>query len=292
MRKIVFTIFVLLTSHMGLAQEVQPQNHPQYFFQAAEGQHLLTPGFIYQKTTGKIQTMNERELTVTNLAATYEYGFFDSFALGGTLSLASSKLETQGLSSSSSGFEDLQLYARTFYRFENFNFRYGLELNISPDSKKYKSNGFQANEYSGANTVTPYAGFDIPLGTSTIGFKWSRELLLGKEVSENYLGEKFKYTGGTNNNLEAFYEYTSDTDNIWGAAFAYVTTSDSKDELGAKEEHPSYYGIHLYSANKVSEQWTLLPNFLYASNIDEKANNLRIESFGSWAVSIAGRYSF
>lgn len=167
-----------------------------------------------------------------------------------------------------------------------------MEFNISPESKQYKSNGFQGNEYSGANTATPYLGIDVPMGHSTLGFKWSHEFLLGKQVSENYLGQKFKYTGGMSDSFEAFYEYKPSAENIWGAAFVYRITSDEKDEAGAKEEQPTIYGLNLYSANKVSDQWTLLPNFVYGTNAQNSINNLKIESLGSWALSFAARYSF
>lgn len=126
MKKALFTVFVvLLTGHVGLAQEEvqQSQDHPQYFFQAAEGQHLLTPQLTIQKASGKIETLAEREITTTTLGATYEYGLLDWMAIGGRLSLADTSIEVQNIKSSSSGFEDLELYARAFYRFENVNFR-------------------------------------------------------------------------------------------------------------------------------------------------------------------------
>lgn len=259
----------------------------EFYFQPEQGTHS-TQAAIYTTRT-RYKTANGTSMFDSrSLEANYNYGFTSDLSAG--IELSHSKTESEG-SPSYSGLEDISFNLRGTKEMEMGRLRYGAELDWSPESSKRDSNNDTTNQFSGANTVAPYIGYEFMLRPqSYLGASFSHELLLGKRVDEDVNGDKTKSSGGTVTTMNLYYEHFVEN-NAYSAVFSYQKINDTKRDTGTSDGL-AFWTLQLLSRYEVAPNLYVLPRFAYGEALDDSINSIKIDKVYIMSFFIGARYIF
>jgi hypothetical protein len=259
----------------------------EVYFQPEQGSHSLQ-GAIYQTRT-RFKTANGTSMTDTRTFETeYNYGFSSEFSAG--ILLGHSKTEREG-SASYSGLDDIEFNVRGTKEMATGRLRYGTELAWSPEPTKDDSNGDTENQFSGANILTPYIGYEFMVQPqSYFGLSVSQELLLGKRTREDLNGDKDKTSGGTLTSLNFYYEHFIDK-NSYSAVLSYIKMKDVKSDTGTSDGI-DLWTLQFFSRYEVMPDLYVLPRFSYGETPNNSINSIKVDKVYVISFFVGARYLF
>ncbi|MCB0350081.1 MAG: hypothetical protein KDD38_02785 [Bdellovibrionales bacterium] len=268
----------------------------EYFYQAGEGQHEVTPGFTYQ--TGNIKgTGFDVDITGTILGVGYEYGLMPELSLGAELSYSSVKSDDGTNSSTDSGLENIDLLVKATMPAGPGALKYGATLSFSPGDYTVDSSG-DGNAYTGGHSLTPYVGYEMTADACTFGAKLSTEVGLTDEATddENNTPNKSENSGGQQTVFSFFYEHKFSEDMKLGASLDWITTADDKvtPEGGTattSENLTPNQRLSVYLPTKLGEG-TLLPTLTYTMTTDDDVDGTKYDSLSIIGVQVGYRMMF
>jgi hypothetical protein len=259
----------------------------EIYFQPEQGVHSLQ-GAIYSTRT-RFKTANGRSMSDTRTFETeYNYGFSSEFSAG--IQLGHSKTESEG-SASYSGLDDIDFNLRGTQEMAMGRLRYGTELSWSPEPTKDDTNGDTENQFSGANILTPYIGYEFMVQPqSYLGLSLSQELLLGKRTREDLNGDKDKSSGGTVTSVNLYYEHFINKDS-YSAVLSYRKMKDTKFDTGTSDGI-SLWTLQLLSRYEVMPDLYVVPRFAYGEATSDSINSIKIDKVYVMSFFVGARYLF
>jgi hypothetical protein len=267
--------------------------HPQFFFQADEGDAVLTPRITYLDRDFQLNNFSSNAAS-TDVALEFEYGVLDWLSLGANWGFEETNIENPTGSHDYSGMRDFSVYARAFYGEGPFKLRYGAAFDFGSIAEEDAS-GRRSNSYSGRYQFQPYVGFDYRAGSSIVGARVQTELLIGDAKTELATGGERTETGGNTTAVAAFYEYHQDAF-LLGGSLEYRTTTDAEGvEPGGgttDAEFVSVFLIEAYGAFQVSENFDLIPILTYGTTTDDQLSGSDINEFDIYGVQLDARFTF
>jgi hypothetical protein len=269
----------------SVAQETTPAG--ELYFQPAEGQQAAVVGIDY--SSSHFSTANGTSSTkTTGLQGLYQYGLSQNHALGLALSYSSTKPSG---GETYKGLDDIVFSFRGMYPMETGRLRYGAELQWSVEPQKDNASGDTDNQFSGANLLNPYVGYEFSImPQGNLGFSISKEFLIGKRIEEASNGTQTKSTGGETTVLKAYYEHFIEQ-NVLGASLEYDQLSDTKFDAGTSDGL-NLWALTLYSRWLVAENLSVLPRIGYGEALSSSINNIKIDKIYVLDFYVGARYSF
>ncbi|WP_295904386.1 outer membrane beta-barrel protein [uncultured Bdellovibrio sp.] len=256
----------------------------EFFFQSKAGQSDLTPriGYISTKTKPKGGTTETKFSGLYKTGVSYEYGINEMFSIEGSL-LFSSYENDNTPKTKVSGLEDPHVVLKGTSNMGTSNLRYGLDVGLSVEKMKVKSNN-EVNAATGGFSFTPYVGMDTEAAGGVIGGRLSYAVLLERTIEiEGFSDAKLKE--GNTLGLSAFYE-TVITDVVLGGSLNYYSHASTKDQDG-DEAIKAYntLGLSLYSRIPFGT-WALIPRLDYDFSSSEH------DTYNIINLSAAARFTF
>lgn len=211
MKVAVITALICLGSYV-YAQEMSEStgSQSQYYRQALEGHHLITPFLDTVARRGEVRSSGaDVESRGAEVGVSYEYGISNLWAVGAEIASATLEddVDNAARKTESKGMKDLEVTVRG-QTAAGSGLHFGGRLSIAVEDSEIESNG-DSNSSSGGNVLAPYIGYQWALPTSFIGVQLTRELQLGKaKQTDKSSGTKrsFDLEGGELTTLAAFYE--------------------------------------------------------------------------------------
>ena len=259
--------------------------HPQFFFQADDGQHILTPQITGSYGVREFEGNNEYSYhgAVTGLA--YEYGLSKSLSLQGIIRHTYVKIEDSGRHSTVEGLADPGMTLAGNWNLGLFTLRYGSSLFFSLENSK-PSNGF-----SGEKKLIPYIGFDLNFGRHFTGLRMSKVVLLEDRKTENNNGQITKSRGGEDLTIQAFYEVFIKESSV-GVYIFFLEDDNYTYQNGTTTNRVNRFGYEFYGSIVLNENWTLIPSLLYGTTLDSELGTLDIETYDDYTLRCQFRYTF
>lgn len=259
----------------------------EFYFQPEQGAHAAH-GAVSQTRT-RYKTENGRiSFDKRSFEANYLYGFTSDVSAGLTLNYT--KTESEG-SASVSGLDDIEFNLRGTKEMAEGRLRYGANFEWSPEPSKSDSNGDTKNQFSGANTLTPYIGYELMVPSKGyLGLSLSQGLLLGKRVDEDANGDKTKSSGGTLTTVNLYYEHFIEK-NAYSAILSYSKIKDTKYD-SSTSEGLALWGLQLLARQEVMPNLFVIPRFAYGEALDDTINNVKIDKIYVISFFVGARYLF
>lgn len=173
--------------------------------------------------------------------------------------------------------------------------RYGLRAAIALEKSKIDSDG-NSNAASGGSSVTPFVGYELPLGPGFIGAQASYDLYKGdRKTKTDGVTNETKTTGGETLEVSAFYEANVGI-MTYGGALVFDSRAESKDAVGSaapKGNKNAYtaYTLHFYTPAHLTPTITILPT-VDLGGISYTSSGSSADSAGAFLISVAGRFTF
>lgn len=266
----------------------------EFFHQAQEGKHELTPSFTY--LTGSYETPGTTaDMTGTTFSLSYDYGLMPEMSLGAELAFSSTETEVGAVSSTDSGLNDLALFVKASMPAGPGALKYGAELSLSPGDSVSEASG-DANNYSGGHALTPYVGYEYNAAPCTFGAKLATSFGLTDRATEDESttpSTKTDYSGSEETTFSFFYEHEFNADMLIGASLDWTTTSDETDETngGTSENVSPTQVLSVYLPTKLGEG-VLLPTLSYMMTTADQVNNTDIDSYSFTQLAVGYRMMF
>lgn len=278
-------LFSLLFSSSALAR---PANSEMQHM-AADGQFELTPSLTYSRATmtnnSAISEDNESSESdsIGNLAFLGEYGLSSGLAVGFRLAYQTESITQSGglglgaggpLSAplKAAGLLDPSFYLKAKTNLGPGSLRYG--LTVSASIYNSISTGFQtANEATGGVTVTPFLGYESPIGDSVLGVRLAYDAYQSPRViqSDSSAGSSARMAGGNVFSAVAYAEMPL-WSGIWGLSGGIVQNITTKysDSVTPSTDQQDALVLPLgfvYGSYVIAPDTTLLPTIGYGPAI-------------------------
>ncbi|WP_374080253.1 hypothetical protein [Bdellovibrio bacteriovorus] len=257
----------------------------EFFFQSKAGQSDLTPrfGYISTATKAKGATSETKYTGLYKTGVSYEYGINEMFAIEGSL-LFSSYENDKTPKTKVSGLEDPHVVLKGTSNMGSSNLRYGLDVGLSIEKAKVKTNGDMTSA-TGGFSFTPYIGMDTEAAGGVVGGRLNYAILLERTTEIEAFGTDAKTKDGNTLGLSAFYE-TKVTDVVLGGALNYFNHAATKDSDGDElTKAHNILGVSFYSAIPFGT-WALLPR------LDYDFSHSEADKYDVIQLSVAARFNF
>lgn len=257
----------------------------EFFFQSKAGQSELTPrlGYLSTATKAKGATTEVKYTGFYKSGVSYEYGINEMFSIEGSLLFTSAEKDSAP-KTKVSGLEDPHVVLKGTSNMGSSNLRYGLDVGLSIEKAKIKTNG-DMTPATGGFSFTPYVGMDTEAVGGVVGGRLSYAILLERTTEIEALSTDAKTKDGNTLGLSAFYE-TKVTDVVLGGALNYYNHAATKDTDG--DELIKAYntlGVSLYSTIPFGT-WALLPR------LDYDFSHSEADKYNIIHLSVAARFNF
>jgi hypothetical protein len=268
----------------------------EYFHQTRAGKHELTPSLYMRSEETKFNNGGKDEISTNTLAAGYEYGWLEDVTVGAILGFTINgdyEDTTTSTRGDISGLNNIETFVKARMPAGPGTLHYGAALSLSPSDLEINAYG-DVNAATGGHSVFPYVGYEQTSRNRTIGGKLAFEIGLTERTVDDD-GTKREVTGGESTVLSFFYEQKFSADILLGAAFDWITTSDTDTKTGitttTSENISPVQLFRFYLPTKLGVG-TLLPEFEYGISLDDKVNNLDVDSYSQMNIKVGYRIEF
>jgi hypothetical protein len=284
---------IIAASLAALAAHAEGQaSGSEQLHQAGAGANEGTATLSYESEKIEFKGGGDFKVKGETLGLQYEHGLNEMLSLGGKISYDSLKNSTTGSSDTDrTGLEDIDLFLKGNMAAGPGTFRFKVDLTVTPEDSKTKSNG-DTNAASGGNNLAPMVAYELPMGPGIGGAYLSTEVDIGKGKTTVSGGSSDKFKGGNSTIFGLFYENPLDAGNMIGGNLEYETVSDSTfDTAGTQDNLSKTITLSVYSKHAVGSGF-LLPRLSYATSSDDKIQGLDIDSASGFKLDVGYRMTF
>lgn len=261
--------------------------HSDYFYQPNGGQNAVTPALQYAFTKTEFLGTTDNE-TKKAIITRYAYGFTNDYALSVDVGYETTKPKS---GDTAKGLMDIDLWLLGRAVFTGFNFRYGVDLNYSPQKAKVDTAGDATNSFSGQHKAIPFIGLEVPIQSFYVGGRFVQEFNLSDKVKEDNTGAETKTSGGEQTAYSLFTEWRGQSTSL-GLDLNYLTYKDTKNKAtGVKSQAFSpIWLLHGYGVFYVTDSIALIPQFALMQGKDEISGiDVKLKSH---FINFSARFTF
>lgn len=303
-------LFSLITGAMFAHADAEGSgsNGTEYMYQTPGDTFMVQPQIGMGALVTKFNDTNSGYKNLKSTTASFpvgvsgEYGINQMLAIGLDLIYSSAK-RTYDCDSplpcpkdkKISGLEDPAINIKLRNQIGAGTLRYGLQANIGIEKSKVDKDG-NTNAASGGSSVTPFVGYELPLGPGFIGARASYELYKGdRKTKFDGESDETKTTGGQLVEVSAFYEANVGI-MTYGGALVFDSKAESKSADGSEaatgnKDAYTQYTVHFYTPAHLTPTITILPT-LDLGGISYTSSDSVADSAGLVLISVAGRFTF
>jgi hypothetical protein len=255
-------LLVIASLLLSAAVASATEKEGQFFWQAESGKTFFLPRIDYFSGDIDLSSTLSAKIKGPTLYFGAEQGLNENMSVGAQISYINNKTEISGTSTKTTGLEDIELNFKGKQAAGAGNLRYGATLSLSPGKAKTKANG-DDNGYTGGHTLTPMVGYDVAVGSFTVGGKIYTEVGLTDDKGDN-AGTETKESGYDATSISFFGETTCEFGHV-GASLGFLKLSDSKDEIANTTSTNSKITLlQIYGDHSINEATTLTGDLSYA----------------------------
>lgn len=254
-------------------------SNSEFIHQTEAGKFELTPGLVYGNVSASSKNGGPSVAAVTTpFSVEGEYGVNSMFSVGLTLSYASTSNKINNCpactntSTTSKGLSNPDINIVGRYPLGSGTLRFGGDLELTMTDATTDSSG-NSNADSGGMTLTPFVGYEMPMGPGLLGVKVAYDLYKGDRKSDVTATDgsgtvtNETISGGNSQTYSVFYEAKVAPTFTLGAALLYTsdpgTVTKTSSASASGNDNTSSIGIQPYLTAQVADNVAILGTLIY-----------------------------